>query len=96
MMDMLRKAVGNHPNVGEIRGLGLMIGVELVTDKASRGRASELRNAVVMDCFHRSGMVILGAGQNTVRFCPALTLTEQEAATAVELFATSLNALAPV
>jgi 4-aminobutyrate aminotransferase len=96
MMDMLREAVGNHPNVGEIRGLGLMIGVELVVDKASRGRASELRNAVVMDCFHRSGMVILGAGQNTVRFCPALTLTEQEAATAVELFATSLNALAPV
>ena len=96
MMDMLRVAVGDHPNVGDIRGLGLMIGVELVVDKASRGRASDLRNAVVMDCFHRSGMVILGAGQNTVRFCPALTLTEQEAATAVELFATSLNALAPV
>ncbi len=96
MQEMLRSAVGGHPNVGEIRGLGLMVGVELVLDRATRKRASELRNAVVMDCFHRSGMILLGAGQNAVRFCPALTLSEQEAATAVELFATSLNALAPV
>ena len=96
MMGMLRDAVGNHPNVGDIRGKGLMIGVELVLDRATKARASELRNAVVMDCFYRSGMVILGAGQNTVRFCPALTLTEEEAATAVDIFATSLHALTQV
>lgn len=96
MMGMLRDAVGAHPNVGDIRGRGLMIGVELVQDRASKKRASELRNAVVMDCFYRSGMVILGAGQNTIRFCPALTLTEAEAQTAVDLFATSLHALTQV
>lgn len=96
MQGMLRDAVGNHPNVGDIRGKGLMIGVELVLDRATKARANDLRNDVVMDCFHRSGMVLLGAGQNTVRFCPALTLTEEEAATAVELFARSLNALTQV
>jgi 4-aminobutyrate aminotransferase len=93
LQGMLRDAIGGHPNVGEIRGRGLMVGVELVSDRSTKERASELRNAVVMDCFYRSGMVILGAGQNTVRFCPALTLSEAEARTAVELFATSLHAL---
>ncbi len=96
LMGMLHDAVGAHPNVGEVRGKGLMVGVELVANRSTKERASELRNAVVMDCFYRSGMVILGAGQNTVRFCPALTLTEHEAATAVELFATSLHALTKV
>jgi 4-aminobutyrate aminotransferase len=96
MMGMLRERLGNHPNVGDIRGRGLMIGVELVHDRATKERAGDLRNAVVMDCFFRSGMVVLGAGQNTVRFCPALTLTAEEAATAVDCFATSLHALTQV
>ena len=96
MQGMLRDSIGSHPNVGDIRGRGLMIGVELVLDRTTRERACDLRNAVVMDCFYRSGMVLLGAGQNTVRWCPALTLTEAEAATAVELFTTSLHALTQV
>ncbi len=96
MMGMLRDAVGSHPYVGDIRGKGLMIGVELVMDRASKERASDFRNALVMDCFYRSGMVLLGAGRNTVRFCPGLTLTAAEAQTAVDLFATSLHALTQV
>jgi 4-aminobutyrate aminotransferase len=89
----LHGALGDHPNVGEIRGKGLMVGVELVDDRRTKTRAVELRNRLVMDCFFRSGMVILGCGQNTIRFCPALTLAEAEAQLAVELFAKSLHAL---
>ncbi|MBM4390512.1 MAG: acetyl ornithine aminotransferase family protein [Deltaproteobacteria bacterium] len=96
MMGMLRDALGAHPYVGDIRGKGLMIGVELVRDRASKERASDFRNALVMDCFYRSGMVVLGAGRNAVRFCPALTLSVEEAQTAVDLFATSLHALTQV
>jgi len=96
MMGMLRDAVGSHPYVGDIRGKGLMIGVELVMDRASKERASDFRNALVMDCFYRSGMVVLGAGRNAVRFCPGLTLSVEEAQTAVDLFATSLHALTQV
>ncbi len=96
MMGMLRDAVGAHPYVGDIRGKGLMIGVELVMDRASKERAADFRNALVMDCFYRSGMVLLGAGRNTVRFCPGLTLAPEEAQTAVDLFATSLHALTQV
>ena len=96
LLQMLKDAVGNHPNVGDIRGRGLMIGVELVKDRATKERATELRNELVMDAFHRGGMVILGAGQNTIRFCPALTLTEDEARLSVEIFTKSLNALTGV
>jgi 4-aminobutyrate aminotransferase len=89
----LRRLVGDHPRVGDIRGRGLMIGVELVQDRASRTRDPELRNAIVTDCFER-GLLILGCGRNTIRFAPALTLTEDEATVAASLFADSLHHLA--
>lgn len=96
MTGMLREAVGGHANVGDIRGKGLMIGVELVTDRNTKARAGDLRNRLVMHAFHKHGLVILGCGQNTIRFSPALTLTEDEAAVAVDLFATSLHELSGV
>lgn len=96
LQTMLREAIGSHSNVGDIRGKGLMVGVEIVSNRDTKERAIELRNELVMDCFTRSGVVLLGAGQNTVRFCPALTLSLDEAQVAVELFAKSLHALTSV
>jgi 4-aminobutyrate aminotransferase len=96
LLQALKDAVGNHPNIGDIRGRGLMIGVEIVKDRSTKERASTLRNELVMDMFFRSGMVILGAGQNTIRFCPPLILSREEADLSVELFATSLHALTGV
>ena len=93
MMGMLRDELGDHPMVGDIRGRGLMIGVELVKDRDTKERASELRNDLVMHAFHKYGLIILGAGQNTIRFCPGLVCTEDEAAVAVDLFARSLRDL---
>ncbi len=93
LKERLEAAIGDHPNVGDIRGRGLMVGVELVTDRATKQRASTMRDQLVMDCFYRSGMIILGAGRNTVRFSPALTLSEAEADVAVELFSRSLHVL---
>ncbi len=93
LMDELRRRVGDHPNVGDIRGQGLMVGVELVEDRGTKARAITLRNELVMDLFLKHGMVILGCGQNTIRFCPGLVITEEEAALAVDLFARSLNNL---
>ncbi|MFN7142557.1 MAG: acetyl ornithine aminotransferase family protein [Myxococcota bacterium] len=93
LVEELKRRVGDHPNVGDIRGVGLMVGVELVKDRATRERASELRNNLVMDAFLKGGMVILGCGQNTIRFCPGLVITQEEAAVAVDLFAQSLDRL---
>lgn len=87
----LRKHLGDHPNVGDIRGKGLMIGVELVKDRTTRVRHPDLRNRIVMEAFQR-GLLILGCGKNTIRFCPSLTITAEEATVAVEIFAETLRA----
>jgi 4-aminobutyrate aminotransferase len=74
-----------HPLVGDVRGRGLMIGVELVRDRHTKERATDERNAVIQAAFRR-GLLVLGAGRNTVRFCPPLVLTAAQADTAVRLF----------
>ena len=66
------------PIVGDVRGLGLMIGIELVRDQATKERAPDLRDKVVQMCFER-GLLLLGAGPNTIRLCPPLVITTDQA-----------------
>lgn len=83
LMDRLRDWPRRFPSVGDVRGLGLMIGLELVRDQASREKAPELRDRVLQTAFER-GLLVLGAGENTVRLCPPLTITRDQADFAVE------------
>jgi 4-aminobutyrate aminotransferase len=62
------------PHVGDVRGLGLMIGIELVRDQGTKERAPQLRDQVVQLAFER-GLLVLGAGDNTIRLCPPLVVT---------------------
>jgi 4-aminobutyrate aminotransferase len=64
--------------VGDVRGRGLMIGIEFVKDKKSREPAPELRNAIVERAF-RKGLLVLGAGENTLRLSPPLVIDESQA-----------------
>jgi 4-aminobutyrate aminotransferase len=66
------------PIVGDVRGLGLMIGIELVRDQVTKERAGDLRDKVVHMCFER-GLLVLGAGPNTIRLCPPLVITKDQA-----------------
>ena len=86
----LASLAARHPLIGDVRGRGLMVGVELVRDRATKERAVEERNAVVYAAFRR-GLLVLGAGKNTVRFCPPLVLTAEQADTAVRLFDDALD-----
>jgi len=79
-------------NVGDVRGLGLMIGIELVKDPATKERAPELRDRLVRMCFER-GVLLLGAGPNTIRICPPLVITKDQADFAVDTIAASLREL---
>ncbi len=76
---------GQHPLIGEVRGRGLMIGVELVEMGETKERATGERDAVVSGAFAR-GLLVLGAGKNAVRFSPPLILTRAQAETAVTIF----------
>jgi 4-aminobutyrate aminotransferase len=71
------------PIVGDVRGLGLMIGIEMVRDQVTKDRAPELRDVLVEMCFER-GVLVLGAGPNTVRICPPLVITKDQADFAVD------------
>ena len=84
IMDRLRDWPARFPVVGEVRGLGLMIGIELVRDQQTRERAPALRNRVLELAFER-GLLVLGAGENTVRLCPPLVITRDQAAFAVDV-----------
>src|SRR5262249_15516846 len=90
MMDGLRALMQKHPLIGDVRGRGLMIGVELVRDRVTKERATEERDAVVMAAFCK-GLLLLGAGKNAIRFSPPLVLTREQADTAVRIFDEALT-----
>jgi len=77
MRERMRSWPKRFPIVGDVRGLGLMIGIELVRDQQTKERAPELRDLVVNLAFHR-GLLILGAGDNTLRLCPPLIVTRDQ------------------
>jgi len=68
-----------------VRGLGLMIGVEFERDDGSHAPDGKLRDLVMQKCFEM-GLLVLSCGDSTLRFCPPLIVTQEEATTAVELF----------
>jgi len=71
-----------HKIVGEVRGKGLMIGIEIVRDQKTKEKAPELRNRIVELAFHK-GLLILGSGDTTIRLCPPLVIDEEQAEFAV-------------
>ena len=73
LMEMKEK----YEIVGDVRGMGLFIGVELVKDKRSKARGEEEAKKVVDYCF-RHGLLVIIAGRNTIRFIPPLNISEEE------------------
>jgi 4-aminobutyrate aminotransferase len=77
LMARMREWPARFSIVGDVRGLGLMIGVELVRDQQSKTKAPELRDRVVNLAFER-GLLILGAGDNTLRLSPPLVISRDQ------------------
>jgi 4-aminobutyrate aminotransferase len=90
MLAELGAMQGRHPMIGDVRGKGLMIGVELVKDKRTRAQAPELRNEVIHGCYRR-GLLTLGCGANVLRFCPPLNTPLAMAEDALGIFEASLT-----
>lgn len=81
----LKKLQDKYECVGDVRGLGMMIGVEFVEDKVSLKPAPKLRDRVEVASFER-GLILLGAGVNTIRWSPPLVLSKENVDVAVEIF----------
>jgi 4-aminobutyrate aminotransferase len=84
MLQRLRPWVAKHAHVGDVRGRGLMIGIEIVQDKASRTPVGTMRDKIVDLAFER-GLLILGCGETSVRLCPPLIVNQQEADIALDI-----------
>jgi 4-aminobutyrate aminotransferase len=83
LMNRLRTWPSRFACVGDVRGLGLMIGVEFVLDQGTREKAPGVRDAVVDLAFER-GLLVLGAGENTLRLCPPLVVNREQCDFAIE------------
>jgi len=90
MIERLNGWKQTHPLVGDVRGRGLMIGIELVKDKATREPATALRNKVETLAFER-GLMILGCGETSLRLCPPLIVSENEATVALDILEDALS-----
>jgi 4-aminobutyrate aminotransferase len=85
--------MGKHQIIGDVRGRGLMIGIELVRDRSTKERATKERDEVVRACFRR-GLLVLGAGQNAIRLSPPLVLTKEQADVALGILDSALGEVA--
>jgi 4-aminobutyrate aminotransferase len=68
-----RVLMGRHPSIGDVRGVGLMVGLEFVADRATRAPAGDLVRRIVDLAFER-GLLLLGAGRSALRLAPPLVI----------------------
>ena len=90
MLDRLNGWKKTHALVGDVRGRGLMIGVELVKDKQTREPVTQLRNRVEEIAFEK-GLIILGCGETSIRLCPPLIVSEDEAMVGLDILEDALT-----
>jgi 4-aminobutyrate aminotransferase len=81
-----------HAVIGHVRGLGLMIGVDFERADGSHASDGKLRDQAMQRCFEK-GLLLLGCGESTLRFCPPLIVNSEEIDTAVQIFDAVLGEL---
>jgi 4-aminobutyrate aminotransferase len=91
LMNRLRQLQQKREMITDVRGRGLMIGLEIARDAASTEPWPELRDHVVVECFNR-GLVIQGAGESAIRFSPPLIIDREQADFAVQVLDEAIGA----
>jgi 4-aminobutyrate aminotransferase len=88
--DALAEMQSRHASIGDVRGRGLMVGVEFVTDRRSKERAVALRDDIVQRAFHK-GLLIMPCGRNTIRLIPALNIEQPLIEAGLRIFAEAVT-----
>jgi 4-aminobutyrate aminotransferase len=86
----LEEMMKTHPMIGDVRGKGLMVGVEIVKDKKSKEVAPKETEEIMMNCF-RNGLAIVNWGVNVIRWMPPLTITRDLIDPSLEIFEKALS-----
>jgi len=87
--DALKEIQARHPRIGDVRGIGLMIGVEFIKDAQSKKADEQFRDRVVDLAFER-GLLLLGCAKSIIRVAPPLSISQQEVDEGLEIFEESL------
>lgn len=90
LMSRLNQLVDKSDCLGEVRGRGLMVGLEVIKSKAGREKNGALRDKLVDRCFEK-GLLLLGCGENTIRFSPPLMVDAEDIETAVSILEAALT-----
>jgi 4-aminobutyrate aminotransferase len=90
MLTRLKTWVEKHANVGDVRGRGLMIGIEIVQDKETRDPVPAMRDRIVELAF-KQGLLLLGCGETSIRLCPSLLVHREEADIALDILEESIH-----
>jgi 4-aminobutyrate aminotransferase len=94
LLDGARRLGDTHEVIGDVRGKGLMVGIEFVRDRASREPAPDLVATIVQLAF-RKGLLLLGAGRSTLRLAPPLIVDAEDVATALRIIEQCIREAAP-
>ncbi len=90
ILNRLRFLQKSHRLIGDVRGLGLMIGIEIVSDRETKVMAILERDKIIRRCFEK-GLLVLGCGQSVIRFAPPLILRPSEADAGLAVFEEALT-----
>ncbi len=91
IMSALAEMEGRHPSLGQIRGRGLMIGMEFVKDRETKERAVDLRNKVIQNAFEM-GLLLIPCGANSIRMTPPLNIEQPLVEEGLSIFERALTA----
>ena len=92
LQQRLQELALKHLFIGDVRGVGLMVGMELVLDRQTKTPAPHHKEALIQACFRR-GLLLLGCGQSTIRFCPPLIIAREQVDIAVAILAEGLASI---
>jgi len=90
IMAAVQEMQTRHPSIGDVRGRGLMIGIEFVQDQLTKERAVALRNTIIQDAFEE-GLLLIPCGRNAIRMTPALNISPAMVAEGLQIFEKSLT-----
>ncbi len=90
MFNKLEKIKKENNNIGDVRGIGLMIGIEFVDNKKNKWYNVDFRDKLIYKC-KDNGLVLIGAGKSVIRFCPPLILSKKEAKLGLDIFGKSIK-----
>jgi 4-aminobutyrate aminotransferase len=89
-LDMLEDMMTRHPSIGQVRGMGLMIGIEFVKNRETKEPDHDLRDQIIDLAFER-GLLTLGCGKSTIRIAPPLNISEAQMEAGLKIFEEAIS-----